>query len=197
VTEDQRNEEHTEEEREEERTEEEPKQPEEPTGRFTQDDVDRIVSERLKREREKQDKDREKAEQKAREEALKEQGKFKEIAEQHERTIEEKDGQIEVLQGVETERDALQERLTTLEERLKGLIKPGLERVPEMFRGFVEEKPVEEQAAWLKKNADKLTGPAEPIGSPETPRPARNGRQRQEQDKEVAEAQRQRVSQRL
>lgn len=171
--------------------------PEEPAGRFSQEDVDRIVSERLEREKRKQEKDREKAEQKAREDALKEQGKFEEIAERHERTIEERDQRISELEAEVSEKKDLQERTATLEDRLRGLIKPQLERVPELTKPFVEKMTAEEQAEWLEKNSEKLTGPSDPLGSPETPRPPREKNGNREADKEADEAQRQRVAARL
>ena len=48
------------------------------------------------------------------------------------------------------------ERVSGLETRLKGIIKPKLEQVPELFRPFVEAMGVEEQAEWFEKNAEKL-----------------------------------------
>lgn len=193
-------EEHGEEEKEEETQEEgtQEEKPAEPYKAFSSkkehdDYLEGVLKERLERKDRKAQEDKEKAERKAREEALKEQGKFKEIAEQHEATIADKDQRIQELEGVASERDALQDRLESQEKLLKDMVKPGLERVPEMFRGLVEEKTVEEQAEWLKNNAEKLTGDSGPIGSPASPRASQNNN-RGQQDKEVEAAERQRAS---
>ena len=154
------------------------------------DYVEGLLKERLARKDKKAEEEKAEAERKAREDALKEQGKFKEIAEQHEQTIANKDQRIQELESQQVEQESLQERIEALEGRLKGLIKPNAERVPEMFREWFEEKSVEEQAAWLEKNAENLQGPQEPIGSPETPRAANGKNRTKEQDKEVAEQQR-------
>ena len=170
-------------------------------GAFTQDDVNRIISERLEREREKQPSRedierevRESIEAEIRQEKAREEGDYETLVTELADKVTERDEQIknlkEKLKEAQGTSQNTSERVEALESRLKGTIKPQLERIPEMFRGFVEEKSVEEQAAWLEKNAEKLQGPQDPIGSPETPRAANNKNRTKEQDKEVAEQQR-------
>jgi chromosome segregation ATPase len=162
---------------------EEPK----PEARFTQADLDKVVADRLERERKKQERDREAAERAAREKALADQEDWKKLAAERTDIITERDQRIAELEPVSEERDQLKARMEALEKRLAGLIKPRLEAVPELFRPFVLEKSVEEQAEWLEKNADKLNG--KPAGSPATGRPAATNNT--EKDKEARERQRQ------
>lgn len=142
---------------------------------FSQDDVDRIVSERLRREREKQEREQEEARRKAREEALKEQGKYKEIAEQHAQTISDKDERIRALEGQLEEASSYKERYEALEERYARMIEDRLSVVPEPFRPLLEQMSVTERADWLEKNAEKLGAAPEmrPRGSRPTGPPAR------------------------
>jgi multidrug efflux pump subunit AcrA (membrane-fusion protein) len=150
-----------------------------PAGRFTQEDVDRIVSERLDRERRKTERESEEAQRKAREDALKEQGKYKEIAEQHASTIAERDGRIQELEAAETERDDYKQKFEDLEKRYAKLIEDRLSVVPEPFRPLLEQMSVTERADWLEKNAEKLgtvSGERKPNGSRPSPRPANDDR---------------------
>lgn len=150
--------------------------PEDKTGRFTQEDVDRIVSERLEREKRKAERDKEETERKAREAALKEQQDYKKLAEEQEKTLSEREKRIEDLEAIETERDEAKSRIEALEERLRGILKPQLERVPELFREFVEAKSPEEQAEWFEKNSEKLqTNGGKPTGSRPTGKPSGDG----------------------
>ena len=98
----------------------------------------------------------------------------------------------ETLQSVEAERDAANERTETLEGLVSAFVTPRLEQLPEHYRELLDEWPVEKQAAWLTKNADKLTE-----ANGQAPRPAGSrptGRAhtppRQEADREAREHQR-------
>jgi hypothetical protein len=101
----------------------------------------------------------------------------------------------ENLQQIEAERDQAKERTETLEQLVAGFVTPRLEQLPEHYRELLDEWPVEKQAGWLTKNADKLT---ETNGNGNTQRPAGSrptGRPqvppRAEADKEAREQQRQ------
>ena len=173
---------------------------EEPFKAFTSKEehdkyIEGILRERLERKDRKAQEEREKAEREAREKALSDQEDWKRLAEERTNTIDEKEKKIEELSAFETATDLANERVQLLEERLQGLISPQLERVDELYRPFVESMPVEEQAEWLEKNAEKLGGvgtngsPGErPSGSRPTGRPAPVPRA--EQDKEARESQR-------
>ena len=153
--------------------------------------IDASLKERLERKDRKAEEERSEAERKAREDALKEQEDWKRLAEERTNTIAEKDRRIEELSALETERDSANERTQALEERLKGLIKPQLEAVPELYRPFVEKMTVEEQAEWLEQNAEKLgtqNGPGRAAGSRPTGRA--HTPPRQEADREAREHQR-------
>lgn len=159
--------------------------------------IEGVLKERLERKDRKAQEEREKAEREAREKALSDQEDWKRLAEERTNTIAEKEKKIEELSTFETATDVANERVEMLEERLKGLISPQLERVDELYRPFVESMPVEEQAEWLEKNAEKLGGGTangsgssagqRPSGSRPTGRPAPVPRA--EQDKEAREAQ--------
>lgn len=154
--------------------------------------LDHVTQERLEREKRKALSNEEEAKRQARENALKEQEDWKKLAHEHAETIESKNSRITELESIETERDSANERTQALEERLKGLIKPQLEAVPELYRPFVESMGVEEQAEWLSENAEKLgtqNGPGRPAGS----RPTGKSQTvpKNETDKEARERQRQ------
>jgi hypothetical protein len=148
-----------------------------PAGKFTQEDVDRIVSERLDRERRKTERESEEAQRKAREDALKEQGKYKEIAEQHASTIEEHKKRISELEAKEAEAGGWKTKYEELEGRYGKLIEDRLSVVPEPYRPLLEQMSVTERADWIEKNAEKL-GSVErkPNGSRPSPRPANDDR---------------------
>jgi hypothetical protein len=155
------------------------------------DYLEKMLKERLERKDKKLQEDKERLERQAREQALKDQENWKDLAQTHAQTIEKLEKRIEDLSSVEGERDSKQERLESLEARLKGVIKPRLEAVPELYRPFVESMTVEEQAEWLEKNGEKLEVPANgrPAGSPRTGPPANRGGDK-EADKEAREGQR-------
>lgn len=155
--------------------------------------VEHEVGKRLERERRRQEREREEAERKARENALKEQEDWKKLAEERTNTIEANDKRIKELEGAESERDSLNERVQALEAQLKGVMEDKVAAVPELYRPFVEDMSVEKQAEWLKQNAEKLNVTA-PNGSPHVP-PA-DRQQTEERDKEARErdAQRRRTA---
>jgi hypothetical protein len=155
------------------------------------DYMESALKERLARKDRKLAEEKAEAERAAREKALQDQEDWKTLADERSSIIETQAKQIEELEVVENERDTATERVTALEKRLQGLIKPQLEAVPELYRPFVEKMTVEEQAEWLEKNAEKLGtqhGPGRPAGSRPTGRAAKPPRQ--ESDKEAREAQR-------
>lgn len=169
------------------------------------DYINGVIEERLKRKDAKLEEDKERIEREAKEKALKDNEDWKALAQTHAETVEKlekkvaaKDTQIEELNGTT-------ERVDSLEKRLRGIIKPKLEQVPELFRPFVESMGVEEQAEWFEKNADKLEAspapaeteeeneptfsPKRPAGQPPTGAPATGGKDKQK-DEEASQAQR-------
>lgn len=154
--------------------------------------LEHVTKERVEREQRKNAEAKQKAEREAREKALQDQEDYKNLAEERGNVIATKD---EELSTASTALEVANERVDLLEGLVKESVKERLELVPEMFRSFLEEKPVEEQADWLNKNAEKL-GPANgngsgagqrPSGSRPTGRPAPVPKA--ESDKEARESQ--------
>ncbi len=137
--------------------------------------VEAALKERLERKDKKLAEEKAETERLAREKALKDQEDWKKLAGEHAETIEQKNGRISELEQIAEERNMLQTRVTDLEDRLKGVMKPRLEAVPELFRPFVESMTVEEQAKWLEDNAEKIetNGEQRPRGSRPTGQPRR------------------------
>jgi hypothetical protein len=158
-----------------------------------QDAMETWLKDRLERKDKALAEEKAETERKAREAALKDQENWKQLAEERTTTITEKDKRIEELQAVEGERDSHKERAETLEARLSGLIKPQLEAVPELFRPFLADMPVEKQAEWLEKNAEKLGTPQNGAARPAGSRPTGRAQTppKAEADKEAREMQRQ------
>lgn len=111
---------------------------------------------------------------------------------------------VKKLEGERTELADVQGRTANLEKMLKGQLRSKMEQVDEPYRELLEDKTVEEQAAWFEKNADKLDAkptdqnndePADDkrawkvAGSPATGRPAQGGPDK-EKDKEAQQEQR-------
>ncbi len=137
--------------------------------------VEAALKERLERKDKKLAEEKAETERLAREKALKDQEDWKKLAGEHAETIEQKNRRISELEQTAEERNMLQTRVTDLEDRLKGVMKPRLEAVPELFRPFVESMTVEEQAKWLEDNAEKIetNGDHRPRGSRPTGAPRR------------------------
>jgi myosin heavy subunit len=133
-----------------------------------------VFTERDKRIREQiREEERTEAEKEAKNKAAKEKEDYKSLYEGAEQTIEEQKTRISELEGKASEAETASERITALEERLKGLIAPDLEAVDEMYREFVEAMDVEKQAEWIEKNREKLTSTQtqRPRGSRATGKP--------------------------
>jgi hypothetical protein len=155
--------------------------------------LESALKDRLARKDRKLQEEKAEAERAAREKALKDQEDWKRLYEESTETIEDKNQRITELEAVEGERDSLKELAESREKLLAKIIKPQLEVVPELYRPFLADMPVEKQAEWLEKNAEKLgasgaNGGGKPAGSRPTGRPA--SPPRAEADKEAREAQR-------
>lgn len=95
----------------------------------------------------------------------------------------------ESLATIEAERDSANERTQELEQLVTDFVTPRLEQIEEHYRELIDEWPVEKQARWLTKNADKIGAPPErPSGSRPTGRPQLVPKG--EDDKEAREGQR-------
>ncbi len=128
-------------------------------ARFTQADVDRLIKDRLDRERRKSHEATEKARQEAEAKGLQEQGKFKELADQ--------------LAAKVTELTPYQERITAYDAALKPHIDDRIKALPEALRDLVDSDAdaltMLDTLAKLETAARKLqpaeTPPAQPLRS--------------------------------
>jgi hypothetical protein len=117
-------------------------------ARFTQADIDRIVKERLDREKANAAKQADKAAEAARAKALEEQGKYKELA--------------EAAQGKVGELEPYKERAERLEAVLSkrwDAEKPG---VPDYILPLLEKMPVDERLDYVTENREKWGGKSGP-----------------------------------
>lgn len=162
--------------------------------------MDKQFSERYKRKQQEiREQERTKVEKELQEKQAKEKGEYKELYETAETKIGEQAARISELESQIEDIEAKNERIESLESQVEAFIKPDLQRVPEHYRELVGAMSLDQQASWLTRNRENLEGPTEPIGSLSTPRPPRRdvAREQKQEDKEVAEAQRQRVAARL
>lgn len=172
-------------------------QPEDKSGdesgekRFSQEELDRIIAERLEREREKNKRESEeaknKAEEKARKDALKDQEKFKELYEAESQSVAEKEQRIAELQQTS-------ERLTTIEGLLESMVKSQMDALDKSYKELLSDMPIERRVKWLKDNPE-LVG-TKPVGSPRTPtpQPPKRGKEQDEAAQGARQAQRRTVS---
>lgn len=130
---------------------------------FSQADVDRIVQDRLERERAKAEKEREKAEKAADEKRLAEQQKWQELAAKRQGDIEALEAQIDDLK---TEAAKVQKYAKALEGYRDALI----ESVPDPVKELLKGMDIADQLSWLSANANTLNGRAP--GFPQMPKPA-------------------------
>lgn len=158
--------------------------------RFTQAELDRIIGERLERERERAKaeaaEEQRKAEEAARKKALKEQEDFRALSESQASEIAEKDGRITALEASEA-------RATGLESRLEKIVQARLEKVEEGYKTLLKNMTVEERADWIEANP-KLVANAAAGGSPPTPDAAGGNPNRDKEADKAAEANQRRTA---
>lgn len=138
-----------------------------PTPTFTQSDVDRIVNERLDRERKKAESTTQKAREEAESKALADQAKFQELADKRGKQV----------TDLETTNATLTTQLETVtakadrhEKALLALLAEQLKAVPEHLHSLLSKLDAVEQLEWIAGNADKMKTATN--GVPPTPKPA-------------------------
>ena len=147
--------------------------------KFTQADIDRIVTERLERASKKAEKDAEKLKSEAEEKALAEQKKFETLAEKRQTRITELEGEAATLKA-EGEKTKRYEAALTKYRDAEAV------SVPDHLKPLLEKLDVVEQIEWLAANKATLIAqpdPKKPI--PPTPPPA-NGKELDEAAKKKA-----------
>lgn len=117
---------------------------------FSQADVDRIVGERLERERAKAEKEADKARKAAEEASLAEQQKFQELANKRQERIGELEEQLADL-------DEIVKRADRYEKALRGYRDAMLDGVPESVQTLLKGQDIAEQLEWLSANASQFT----------------------------------------
>lgn len=144
---------------------------------FTQAEVDQIIAERLKREKEKTAKAADKARQEAEEKRLAEEQKFQALAEKRQSRVQELEVELEQTQSLETQLQAANKALAVYRDQL-------LEGVPEQIRELLEDKPIPEQLSWLTKYHQESRDGQAQNGRPSLPAtPAPKDRQLSQEDR--------------
>lgn len=116
---------------------------------FNQADVDKIVKERLEREKAKTEAAAQKARQEAEAQALAEQGKWKELAEAQGKRIAD-------LEQAAIELKAAQAKVTQYEKALTEYRDAQFAGVPDHIKTLLEGRDILDQMAWLTANQEKV-----------------------------------------
>lgn len=126
---------------------------------FTQADVDRIVNERIERERQRAERERQRAEEQAEAERLEAQQEFQQLAEQRLERI--------------SELEPVAERAERYEAALRTHLDREREGLPDHITTLLDRMDVAEQLEYIAANRDSLRPQAPRPGVPDTP--AANG----------------------
>jgi hypothetical protein len=135
-----------------------------PSGKtFSQDDVDRIVVERLDRERKKATEATEKQKRADDEKRLAEQNEFKTLSEQRAARIAELEASAQSAQ-------ATTETVKRYETALQLYRDAQFSNVPDHIKELLKDRPIDQQIDWLSKNMKNLSSvsgvPATPTDTP-------------------------------
>jgi hypothetical protein len=135
---------------------------------FTQADLDRIVNERLERERRRAEEAQERVRREAEEARLAEQNEFRTLAEQRAERIVELEAQSAQVETLTQERDAA---LSVVRELVSG----ELEAAPDYVRDAIAERDPVAQLRYLNQHRDKWSsGTTPPRGTPPATRATGN-----------------------
>lgn len=137
-----------------------------PTPTFTQSDVDRIVNERLDRERKKAESVTQKAREEAESKALADQAKFQELADKRGKQVTDLETANATLT---TQLEAVTAKADRHEKALHKLLAEQLKAVPEHLHSLLSKLDAVEQLEWIAGNADKMKTATN--GVPPTPKP--------------------------
>lgn len=137
-----------------------------PTPTFTQSDVDRIVNERLDRERKKAETATQKAREEVESKALADQAKFQELADKRGKQVTDLETANATLT---TQLEAVTAKADRHEKALTKLLAEQLKAVPEHLHSLLNKLDAVEQLEWIAGNADKMKTATN--GVPPTPKP--------------------------
>lgn len=136
-----------------------------PTPTFTQSDVDRIVNERLDRERKKAETVAQKAREEAESKALADQAKFQELADKRGKQVTDLETANATLT---TQLEAVTTKADRHEKAIQALLAEQMKAVPEHLHSLLSKLDAVEQLEWIAGNADKLKTATN--GVPPTPK---------------------------
>ena len=136
-------------------------------AKFTQADVERIIAERLDRERKKAEEKAAKAQAEAEAKALAEQNQFKELAEKHAQRI--------------AKLEAIEPKAQRYEAALTKLLETQRKSIPEHVITLLDKLDPADQLEWIAMNQTKIV---QPSGAPATPKAA--GSNTTPEDREIA-----------
>jgi hypothetical protein len=140
-----------------------------PEKQFSQADVDNIIADRLRREKEKSEKASQKAKETAEAEALAEQDKFKELAEKHGLKITGLEADLETRVA---ELEDTTGKIDRLEVALQALLEAQKEGLPDFILPLLEKMDPVDQLEYLAKNRESLIKSDEDgKGVPPSPKP--------------------------
>lgn len=149
--------------------------------KFTQADVEKIISERLERERKKAEAKTAKAKEEAEAKALADQQEWQKLAEKNGHRAAQASNDLE---AATEDLEAAKARIKALESSLKEQLKAAKADLPEYILEIVDKLPLDEQMGYLAKHRESITGKQRPAGGvPPTPKPA--GQIGQVDDKEA------------
>lgn len=151
--------------------------PPEPDKKFSQAEVDNIIKDRLKREKEKAEKDAQKVREEAEAEALKKQGDFQKLAEKHEARVKE-------LEAEQVTLKAKSEQADKYKAALEKFAESETKALPDHLKALLEKMDVADRLEYIAANREALTGKKEPA-KPVPPTPPANG-ESSEADKQQA-----------
>ncbi len=146
---------------------------------FTQEDVDRIIAERLDREKKAAEKAAAKAVKEAEEKALTDQAEWQKLAQTRQATIADLEGKVAELEGA-------QERADRYEKALTGYARTQLDGIPDHIRGLLSKMDVVDQLEWLTANREALGQKPDAPNLPQTPKPVEGHKMTDEQRREKA-----------
>lgn len=130
----------------------------EPAKTFTQDELDRIIADRLKREEEKRTKATEKAAKDAEEKTLKERQEWQTLAQKRE----------EELNSARKEVESFSESLKAMTEALQNVLESERQGLPKHITDLLDKLPMAEQLNWLSTNKAEIANAAKPPAPPDT-----------------------------
>ena len=136
-----------------------------PTPTFTQSDVDRIVNERLERERKSAESKAQKAKEAAESAGLAEQKKFQELADKRGKQVTDLETSNATLT---TQLEAATAKADRHEKALTKMLAEQLKVVPEHLHSLLDKLDAVEQLEWIAGNADKMKTATN--GVPPTPK---------------------------